>query len=354
MEKDLTLFIKSIDKTEKTNFLSDTKFIPRLTCHLLSLFQRINHNINYRNPLLIEISVKYPLVFDITLKFYAFLREKYGYEISNDELGFIALYFLDSIQNQKDKKLNKYNRIAVICISGGILSKLTRKQISNIFQNATIKTFAFYEKNAILSFNPKLILSMIPIDHNLNVPIIYIGELLTNKDLKEIKEALFLDDSLTITKELNQFEKYSKSYIDFIKPELVEKLKTDTYENLLKKLSELVIKSRYSNEDLVENVLKREKLMSTIYKNGIAIPHAYKMSAKESTISVGIVDPPLVDRHGIVSIIFMIALSEKDRDQYSNISNDLYQLMNNDDKIRKIIDSPNYETVKSVLENIEV
>ncbi len=71
---------------------------------------------------------------------------------------------------------------------------MTRKRILEIFQDAEIKTFAYYERKAIEKFNPNLLLTMVPINLNFEVPTIFIGELLSNKDLKDIKEKLFLDD----------------------------------------------------------------------------------------------------------------------------------------------------------------
>lgn len=351
LKRDLSQFIKQIDLSENTKFLEDTDFIDRLTNHLLSLFQRINKNINYKNPLLIEISVKYPLVFDITLRFYSFLKEKYGYEISNDELGFIALYFLNYMEKQKEQKLTKYKKIAIICTSGGILAEMTRKRILEIFQDAEIKTFAYYERKAIEKFNPNLLLTMVPINSNFEVPTIFIGELLSDKDLKDIKEKLFLDDQ----KKNNSSEAiFNKRYLNLIKSDLIFKFKPVAYESLLKKMGQELIDKKYAKEDVIKNILIRESLMNTIYQNGIAIPHPIKTDAIKSSISVGIVEPDLITPSSKVTLIFLICLSQTDRELYSSISNDLYYLMKEPEKIRSIVQVGTCEKIINVLEEIEV
>ncbi len=89
---------------------------------------------------------------------------------------------------------------------------------------------------------------------------------------------------------------------------------------------------KYAKEEVIKNILIRESLMNTIYQNGIAIPHPIKTDAIKSSISVGIVEPDLITPSGKVTLIFLICLSQTDRELYSIISNDLYYLMKEPEK----------------------
>lgn len=345
LEKNLIQFVKEIDLSEGTNYSRDRNFVPKLKIHLLSLFKRINLNITYKNPMLMEISVKYPLVFDITLRFYIFLRQKYDYKISNDELGFIALYFLKNFEEQRAEKLEEIKHIAVICTTGGILSELTKKRVSKFFPEAHIETFAFYDSNKMIEFNPDVVLSMIPVNQDMDVPIIYINELLTDDDLKEIRERFFLQDDDLLVSQKGEVG----NFLNFIKKDLVSNFKPDLYNRILRRMGEQLIEKGYGEPGIVQNILIRENLMSTIYKNGIAIPHPIEMNAKNSTISVGIIQGE--ENKNNARLVFLINLAKRDREFYSSISNNLYFLMNNESDIQKIMNEPSYDTILEVLKN---
>lgn len=53
-----------------------------------------------------------------------------------------------------------------------------------------LKLLLITKRKAIEKFNPNLLLTMVPINSNFEVPTIFIGELLSDKDLKDIKEKI--------------------------------------------------------------------------------------------------------------------------------------------------------------------
>lgn len=349
IEDNLKDFINQINNKEHISFSNDSEFISKLAHHLYALFNRINKNINYKNPLLMDISIKYPLVFDITLNFYEFLKKKFKYDISNDELGFISLYFLNNIESQKAQELGKYHKVAVICTSGGGISELTKNRISRILPDSIIKTFSFYENAEINKFSPDLILTMVPLSQSYNVPIIFINELLSDRDLDDIKKKLFLDN-LPVNGELPS--SMEKRYIRLFSSDFIKVFHERSYKKILISMSDEISLKGLASKALKKEVLIREHYMSTVYRNGIAIPHPMKMNGNKSVISVGIVKPSIKEDEKEIRLIFLISLSSNDVSYYSSISNDLYKLMNDKDKIQQIVDNPNIKEIQSIFRGL--
>ncbi|MBP2058224.1 lichenan operon transcriptional antiterminator [Lactobacillus colini] len=349
IEVNLKKFIKEIDIKGHTSLSDDDEFISKLSRHINLLFQRINKNIDCKNPLLMEISVKYPDIFDIALQLSTFLKRKFKYEISNDELGFIALHFLNSIENRKKDKLGKYRNVAVICTSGGGVSELTKTRLLSILPKSKIVAFSFYDTQKIEEFNPDLVFTMVSLLKGYDVPTIFINELLSKKDLEDIKEILFLDD---VPSTKTTFKKNNNSWLKFFRSDLISKYNNQTYFEILKRMSAKLQDKNYVDTNFVNNVLKREEYMSTVYKNGFAIPHPIKMDANKSSIFVGIPTQKVKVNEKEVKLIFLVSLRQEDLPYYSVISDSLYNLMNDKEKMELIIKTPDIKQIQKILKDI--
>src|SRR5699024_5380969 len=92
------------------------------------------------------------------------------------------------------QKINMYKKVAVVCTTGGGVSNLIKNQIQTIFPNSEVKAYPFWKKDEITRFSPGIVFSAVPLQDSLNVPTIYINELLSSKDLENIRQFLFLGD----------------------------------------------------------------------------------------------------------------------------------------------------------------
>lgn len=346
----LLAFFSASDLKHHTDYAGDSEFINRLTTHLSFLFARLDEKITYKNPLLLELCIRYPMVFDLVLKFSEFLNAQFGIHISNDELGFIAVHFLNHDASEKNRIFKRYERVAVICTTGGGVSNLVRTQILGIFPNQDVRAFSFWEEQDIQDFRPNLIFSVIPLKREPQVPIIYIHELLSHKDIANIKRMLFIDGlppdgdaRLNVTNE----------YLALIRPELFSVVQGDCYTDLIQAMAHQITAEGYGDKDYEPNVMLREQFMSTIYNNGIAMPHPIEMKGKKSAIAVAIVKPTLIEDEREIKIIFMVCLAKEDLHYYSNISNGIFNLMQDSQLISKVYEQPMLTTLVNTLRGLE-
>ena len=320
---DIEEFLINMDKDNNTFFNQDEDFKRLLITHIGSLINRLSYKISYTNPIIDELAIKYPIIFNIAIALGNMLKEKYGIEPTRDEIGFIATHFAVHMEKEIIYKLGKYNKIAIVCSSGGGSAYLIKLKIGNLFGKANIETFSILEMKELEEFNPDIIFSISELNTSLKVPLIYIKELLDDYDI--LNEA-FVDK----TKEY-----YVKRFFDYNYFSIEDSC--DDYIKCLTKMSKEIEQSGVGGNGYSRYVLKREEFSSTIYLNGIAIPHPIEMQANRDLISVKILKKPIIFNNKKVSIIFMVALKKDNLEFNKGITNDLFEIMNDLEMVQSLI-----------------
>ena len=292
--------------------------------HVSSLLERSAFSISYKNPIIDEIQIKYPVAFNIAILLGKMLNSKYQVDINRDEIGFIATHFAMNMEKQLVYKFKKYNSIAIVCSSGGGSAQLIKFKISGLFKNTEIRTFSILQMKEMEDFNPDIIFSICEIETNLKVPIIYIKELLDDYDILRIKE-------------LVMFENFNQSVIQEKKTAFISKFfnidyfdideKSLDYMKCLEQTSKYIEEDKIGGSNYSKYVLKREGFSSTIYLNGVAIPHPIEMNGNENLVAVKVLKKPIEFEGKKVSIIFMVCLKKESLELHKKITNDLYEVM---------------------------
>ena len=129
--------------------------------------------------------------------------------------------------------------------------------------------------------------------------------------------------------------------------------KSNSYEELLRRMALKIEKSGYGDNKYVENILERERYMSTVYMNGVAIPHPIEICAKRNVISTFIVQNDLNEKGKEVRVVFMISLTKQDYQRHQDITKLLYLLMKDEARLQRVIGSGSFEEMMVVLREME-
>ncbi len=348
LEKDIDDFLEKIDKEYHKDFKSDENFKQMLLTHVSLLIQRLNRKKSYKNSLIDEICIKYPMTFNIAIKFCEMLSENYHVETTRDEMGFLATYFAFHMEKETNSKMNRFSRIGVVCSSGGGSAYIIKLKLETLFDNAEIRAFSFLDIEEIEKFMPDLIFTIKELDLDLNfkAPVIYIKELLDDMDILRIKQVLSFDKydrfSLEENKDLYYTSLYKKDYFEIIEG-------TIDYRKVLEDMSQKIENSGYGGENYSQYVMQREDYLSTIYLNGVALPHPIQMCAKKNLISVSILKEPCIYEGKEVRIIFMISLTKDGYELLKDVTKKLYEIMNKDDLVDELCTTKSYEQFMAVL-----
>ncbi|MEG0329718.1 MAG: PTS sugar transporter subunit IIA [Longicatena sp.] len=348
LEEDITMFLLEIDELYDTSFTQDNEFKVSLITHVSLLIDRLHQKISYKNTLIDELSIRYPMIFNIAIRFGDMLKDKYGVVVTRDETGFVATHFAVHMEKERKLKAPQFHNIAVICSSGGGSAYLIKLQMESLFPSSKVETFSMLQMDDVKNFAPDLIFTIMPLSQEFKVPVILIKELLDDDDLKRIRQVLQYDhyDSLTIDNS-NPYL-YAIFHRDFF-----EVKKADDCTSLITKMAEKLEQAGIGGEHFCEYVLERESYMETIYLNGVAIPHPMQMSGVRNMISVCILDKPIYYHKKDVKIVFLISLTKEDYEVHKDITKILYMLMKDEKRLSRILTTRTFEELMIVIKELD-
>ena len=277
-----------------------------LCIHLQGMDDRHRQNIEIENIYLQEIKQNYKLVFEMAIWAVNVLHQYVDYEINEDETGFIALHLGSAYERSS---LNDKYRAVMICPEEQVLSKMCYQKIYNRFNEKMniAALIGVFDERKVLEYDPDLIISTLPIQHNLKVPTIQISTFLNYADESKIFYTLYDLDQM---KNKENFESFIK---DMVHPKFFyTDLDLENAEDVIHYMCDEIIKSKWVPAQFKESVFEREKLASTSIVNGVALPHALNSMAMRSCISIAFMKRPIRWGKFDVSMVILLAIKEDD------------------------------------------
>lgn len=114
----------------------------------------------------------------------------------------------------------------------------------------------------------------------------------------------------------------------------------------------------HNEEDLLDEIYKREKLMSTGIGQGIAIPHSRLNSVDDLVIAVGVCKNPLKDYDSLdgkpVNIIIMIAANTGQHAKHIKTLSTVTKILTEEDNYQAVLNAETEEEVYNLLLKSEI
>lgn len=315
----------------------DEELYNSLVIHMQSLLDRIKVDKPNTTAYLKEIKRQYPLVFEMAIYASDVISKATGKPLVEDEISYLALHFGTAYERHINTQ--KY-RVVMIIPHNQMLAKACMDKIETRFRERMeiIKVFPFFENNMISSLHPDLILTVVPLQHELSIKTVSISLFVNYEDESQIFQAL---NQLDREKYHDQFCHIVKKLIGqetfFIKKDIASK------EDAINYLCDNLIQLGYATQEYKEDVFKREEMAGTAFVQGFAVPHAITVQSLRSTISVMVLKNPVKWGKYEVRLILLLSISEQDNqmlhtffDWLSNVLIDYNQLM-------QFIEADNYQ-----------
>lgn len=299
------LLLHLVENT-KINLTKDEDLINSLYLHIKALISRLKDNQDINNLYLPEIKKKYPYIFEIAVVATRFLEKELNITIKEDEIGFIALH----LGNAYKKLYNvKYKTIVILPKTRAVSNNMF-EQINTIFSQELeiLGIYTYFEESLIKDKSVDLIISSMPLYHNLAIKTVYCSIFFTK------------DDEINIFKAIRELEqnRLEKNYTKHLKNLLDKnhfhiKKSFDTKNDLLQYLcNDLYEKNEVTNL-YFSKVLEREQYSGTSFSQGFAIPHSIRPSEiKKSSISVLILEDPIQWDEYKVNIVLLLTIARSD------------------------------------------
>lgn len=314
------------------DFSGDAAFKDGMVLHLQNLLERMQYQAVVSNVCLAEIKKSYPMVFDMSVFIGHVLEEYTGNSISEDEIGFLAIH-LGAAYDRLNIKY--YYHVVLIQPNSNAMSGRCSDKILERFGDRIVidAILAYYEAPELEKLHPDLIISTIPLTHQLDIPTISISMFVNTSDEYKIFKAITELDN----------RHYKTEFDNFIKCLILDEyyfynLECDTYEDVINFMCDRMYEGGRVEESFKESTFARENMAYTSFSYGYAIPHALNYSAIQSTMSIAILKKPVQWGDYQVHLVLLLAIRDDEKellkiffDWFGNICDDTLLLS----KIRK-------------------
>ena len=303
----------------------DQNSFIRFTFHIKALANRSSLNQYISNPHTKITRATNPFLFEIGV-FISDILKEHDILLNDDEIAFLAFHigaFYDA-SPEKGKPLH------VLVMLPNYINSIER------FQNKTrslmtLADFIYMDVHPLPQTGYDLIISCDHIDSD--IPIFYISPLITDFEVTSLKDMIQdiskRKNNPIFTKNDVPIGLFKKNYYAF-----------SDYKELIKNLVDELSQLHYVDETFYKDVMEREKLSSTAFVEGIALPHSLQMNARQNCFSIVINDVPMKWNGSDVYIVILIAFSKENRlmfrDFVDSLINKLYESRDNIVSMQKI------------------
>lgn len=323
------------------NFLQDDNLIKWLKIHLESVIPRIRFHMNIRNDILDVIKNEYPLAFQIGVIASKVIEEKEHITVDENEIGYIAVHFGAAL-TRMDIQADKIKKSAIVVCGGGIgTAVLLKAKLKEYFKDLIhiVNTLPGYQLTETNLNSVDLVFTTIPLSHLKNLPtkksdkIIHIKNLLNNEEVQLIQQKFFKSSDISKTN-IKKF--FRKDYF-------ITNKQFNTKEEILSYLTNKLENSGLIDSETTNSIFEREIASPTEIGNLVAIPHPMVNNTAISSISVLVLNKPIiwVDHH--VQVVFLISIAKDEFYLWEPIFLKLFKYLVKENGIKQIINQPNYD-----------
>lgn len=319
----------------------DDVFFTRFVIHINNLLHRVRNHYNAVNPLSSHIKRSYPLIYDMAVFIANELSMQLKISLNEDEISFIAFHLGSFFETSTENK-NKLTAIYVY-MDYYDMYRLNLERLQKTFHESIDFRYALsirdYNK-ADLAYD--LIISELALPSTDTY--IQISPFVSEEEIQSIQK--HIQSCLNRKKEV-EFERLLQ---EFSNEKLFFKtMHQDSKTALLQEFTQSVISLGYADQGFTNDVLTREKLSSTSFHNGVAIPHALHPNARKSFISFLLLDTPMLWDQDEVRIVILIGISYDQRKSFRKIFNHLVELLSRPAVIQKLANVSTYTELLRVI-----
>lgn len=328
--------ISEVNNKISFDILNDNELLSSIILHLKPAIYRYKNKMLIRNPLLASIKHNYPQAYEASFTASKVIENRLGIIFNEDELGYIAIHFGAAIERAK-LNIKPINTL-LVCTTGIGSSRLLKYKLESIFSNQLdiVDTTEFYNIDKYKDKNIDLIISTVPISSEINIPTIFIQDILGESNFEDIKN--FIEEKYN-----NKKSKYLS--IDDIYLNLDFENKEDT----IKYLTNRIVEKGKAPEKLYDSIMKRENIVSTAFGNLVAVPHPYELLTDTTFFTLGVLKKPIKWNDKEVQLVIILTLQKNAKEKFEDMYKLLLDLIDNRENVEKIIKAKSSNEIMNLI-----
>ncbi|MEG0275725.1 MAG: transcription antiterminator [Coprobacillus sp.] len=300
--------LNRIDDVFNIDFKDDMYLRKAIGIHINPMENRLKFNTYLRNPLIYAIKEKYTYAYLMSLEAWKVIGNYTDYINIEDEIGYIAIHFQYAIERKKRTHLKKrvllVNDFSVATselLSFSILRKYKDKLvIENTISVSEIKSYDLSKYDFLIT--------TVPIYQELQIPIIKINPIISNKNLDLLKR---------------QLDNHNQNLlIDYIKKDDIVDIDGDSSEQILERI--------YQRESIsYDDFYHLSPLNGFELSNQIAI-HYVKANKDKSSLSIYSLPKQVIWKNKFVKIVLLLKIGNDSERMLDSLSTFLSKSKNID------------------------
>lgn len=320
----------------------DKDMCENLKYHLNFAINRIIFNLPIHNPLIEDIKRYYPFPYTLAKVAAKIIEDFYGVKVIEDEVGYIALHFGSYVERRNNKYYSIKN-IALICGTGIGTAKLLDIKLRKLLgDNKKIDTYSDLEVSEELLNNYDIIFTTVDIHYELKPIVIKLNAIFSDSQIvKEIERKYNLKNSNT------SYEGYDKPFIHLSIPQeqffiIKRKDYVGAIDYMVTNLSEVLT----LDKDFKKRLIERENKSPTAFDNYVGLPHAVNYGSDKFSISMGVLEEPMVWGKNEVRLIIMLIVPDEnsiDPDMVISVYEEILKICQNKKFIEELCKVRSYK-----------
>ncbi len=339
LSEDFVLKIREILFYTFNYFMLNTNyedFFLNFALHINFLIIRSSIGNSVANPLAENIKTKYPFIYEIAVFIAHQIENIFSIKVDDYEIGFLALHIGAALiaSNKKETEKIKVVLVGSNChgLTSGIGAKIQEKYHETIEIINTIPNF----KKENISRDSLLYISTLP-ENVLFNNVVSISPFFSGDDILKMDNAI-----AQFTKQKNK-RLMKRLIATFFREELFfHNLSFSNKYEIIRFLGEKTVQFGIAKRGFTESVIKREDLSSTCFFGAFAVPHAIELNAYQTSFSILTTKDFLPWDDKRIKVVFMIAVSKKDRKEFENIYHGIIDILCDTQSLLEVSDASKY------------
>ncbi|WP_138315855.1 BglG family transcription antiterminator [Rhodoluna limnophila] len=310
--------------------LRNEELVERLALHLGHLFYRAKFNVFSRNPIAKSIKTSYPLIFDLAVYMCSLIQKERGITIDEDEISYVALHIGSFLERQAQEE----NRVTatIICPSYYDLHIVMRESIEkDLGEEISIESVVNRTDVDVRGITSDIIISTIPMGLPLHNAL-EVKPFLTQQNMTDLRNLV------AGVRASRRRSKIRERLIACFREDLFfRNISFDDPEHMIRILGKGLTDLEIVEQDYVEGAIERERMSSTVFVDGLAVPHDMTMSAKVPTIAIAVNEEPGAWGEQTVNVVAFIAFAASGREEFQPVLEQFVDVFSDRSRMQEII-----------------
>ena len=308
----------------------DGDFLLRLAMHIRQLQRRAQEGSFSRNPLTRSIKSGYPMIYELAVYLARELQNDSGILVPEDEIAFLAMHLGARLEEQRQAEhavtativAPAYHRLHLDLLRRVEASVGAELRIEQLDTRSDVDWDALPGDLVISVIEPPT-----PSDR-----VIVVHPFFGDADAQTVQAAI------TRVRRQRRRTRLAERLDSYFDPRLFfRELYAPDAESMIRMLGARMVEAGVVDDAYVTGAIERERLSSTAFTDGLAMPHAMEMTAEHTTIALVLNSTSMPWGDARVEVIAFIAFSESGRASFQEVFDQLVEVFADRDNIRDLV-----------------